>query len=561
MTENRKQKIFKKEVFIMIKKILAVLSAVIICLAMTATAFADMPAGSLVVSGDELTGKTVTAIRMLNAVWTDDNSQNSTGLINAGDTVAYTLETAWEGLFDPNSNYTDKIDVSSYSGDTLSERAVNYISSLDVNRVDTPALVAFAKAAAKYAQANNLASNASITYAQTAANDTATLSNMAAGYYLVYPAAGSTSETRLTDAMLINVPSAEAATWNIKSVYPTVDKTVSTDGTNYGEAVSAEIGDTVSFRLESEVPEMTNYTNGYKFVFTDTTCAGITVDQSSITVTIDDVDVTSSFTIGVSNGVITVSIDNLRTIADNKVGDAIVVSYDAEVNSSAAIAENGNINRATVSYSNDPSWDGTGTNPTGTSTEDTAEVYTYEIDIVKHDSNNVRLAGATFKLLDSSSNEIALVFESGNAYHVATPEEIADSNVTKVVAITTPSDATNLGTLVIKGLAEGTYYLQETTPPNGYNKLANPVSIQIAAGTTTVNSQTVKDYSTFTYTIDGVANTAKDKTVSILNTTGPVLPFTGGLGTVIATAIGVCAVAGGIFLGKKKKNEGSENAE
>lgn len=546
----------------MIKKIMAVLSALALCLVMAVSAFADMPAGSLVVSGDELTGKTITAIRMFNAVWADDNSQNGGSLINTGDTVAYTLESAWEDLFAPASAYPDKIDISTFAGDTLSEKAVNYISSLDVNRQDTPALVAFSKAAAKYAQAKNLASNASLTYTQTAANDTATLTNMTAGYYLVYPAAGSTSETRLTDAMLINVPSAEAATWSIKSAYPTVAKTVKNAGSQtYSEAISAEIGDTVNFRLESEVPEMTNYVNGYKFVFTDTVCNGITVDASSIAVTIDGVDVTSSFTKTVSNGVITISIENLRTIADNKVGDPIVVTYNAELNPNAVMAENGNINRATVSYSNDPSWDGTGTNPTGTSTEDTAEVYTYEIDVLKHNSNNEKLAGATFKLLDSSSSEIPLVSEGANVYHVATPEEIADNSVTKVIAITTPSDTATLGTLIIKGLAEGTYYLEETTPPNGYNKLAAPVAVQIAAGTTTQGGNTVKDYSTFTYSVDGVSNTAKDKTISILNTTGPVLPFTGGLGTVIATVIGACAVAGGIFLGKKKKNENGEAAE
>ena len=547
------------------KKILAVTLALAFCVLSAFTAFAAMPTGSLVVSGDELTGKTVTAIRMFTADWVDDASANSSGNINTGDTIAYTLESAWEGLFAPTSTYANKIDVSSYSGDTLSERAVNYISALDANREDTAALAAFAKTAAAYAQAQNLAANSAIAYSAPATNDTATIANLPAGYYLTYPQAGSTSQTRTTDAMLINVPSSEAASWNIKSEYPVVDKTVkNTADASYVNETSAEIGDTVSFKLASKVPEMTNYTNGYAFRFTDTADDGLTIDVNSVVVTIDGVNVTSSFTSALTNGVLTVGINNLRTIADNKVGTDIVVTYNAKVNGNITIGDAGNVNRATVSYSNNPLWDGTGVNPTGTSTEDTASVYSYEIDILKHNEEDVRLAGATFKLLDSSSNEISLVADTSastaNVYRLATPEEIADTNVTKVVAITTPSDSAILGQLKVKGLAEGTYYLEEITPPTGYNKLAAPIQITVAAGTTNVGGTSAKDYTTFTYTVDGTANAAEDTTISVLNTTGPVLPLTGGIGTIILTLVGVGAVIGGvtIFNKKGKKEEVSE---
>lgn len=45
---------------------------------------------------------------------------------------------------------------------------------------------------------------------------------------MVSPQAGSTSNTRHTDAMLVNV-TATTKNINLKSEYPTVDKTIDTD--------------------------------------------------------------------------------------------------------------------------------------------------------------------------------------------------------------------------------------------------------------------------------------------------------------------------------------------
>ena len=85
-------------------------------------------------------------------------------------------------------------------------------------------------------------------------------------------------------------------------------------------------------------------------------------------------------------------------------------------------------------------------------------------------------------------------------------------------------DGTTVGTgmnLKLNGLAEGSYWLVETQAPDGYNKLTAPVKITITkSDTTNVNDWTIKQN-------DGVVD---DKIIDIENTTGTLLPETGGMG-------------------------------
>ena len=99
-------------------------------------------------------------------------------------------------------------------------------------------------------------------------------------------------------------------------------------------------------------------------------------------------------------------------------------------------------------------------------------------------------------------------------------------------------DGTTVGTgmnLKLNGLAEGSYWLVETQAPDGYNKLTAPVKITITkSDTTNVNDWTIKQN-------DGVVD---DKIIDIENTTGTLLPETGGMGTVIFTVIAVVMILG-----------------
>ena len=67
---------------------------------------------------------------------------------------------------------------------------------------------------------------------------------------------------------------------DLKSTYPTIQKTVK-NGTDDKKHNSVEIGDTVDFKLASTVPDMTEYTNGYTFKFTDTLSKGLTLNGTA----------------------------------------------------------------------------------------------------------------------------------------------------------------------------------------------------------------------------------------------------------------------------------------
>ena len=96
------------------------------------------------------------------------------------------------------------------------------------------------------------------------------------------------------------------------------------------------------------------------------------------------------------------------------------------------------------------------------------------------------------------------------------------------------------GKIMIIGLAEGNYWLKEYEAPAGYNLPAEPVKYELGSGTRTeftINSKTYK-------------LTTKD----VLNSSGTVLPSTGGTGTVLLVTIGsILAFGAVIFLVTNKK--------
>ena len=174
--------------------------------------------------------------------------------------------------------------------------------------------------------------------------------------------------------------------------------------------------------------------------------------------------------------------------------------------------------------------------PSGTTPPSTTTTYTWKVDVFKYTMNGeteTALAGATFTLSKSKdgSNPIVLVSEGNNVYRVAKTGETGT-----VTEITT--DAT--GRFTIKGLDADTYYLTETKAPDGYNKLAGPVTIVIGE--------------------NGVVNGTTEapqgvNEVKVLNQTGAELPSTGGIGTTIFYVAGGVLVIGAaaLLIAKRKK--------
>lgn len=557
------------------KRAAAMLLAVVLSLCLAVTAFAegtDVPTGTLTVTGSGLyipdegagKGKNVTAIRMFTARATEAATPNP----NTFD--SYVLENKWEGFFKQdeifNAMKTAGATTVSTANDldsaALSDAAVAYINTLlsETTTTKGSTLVEFAHKAQNWARKNSttLSAKPYLVTVKAATQDsdedktkgTATFTDLTAGYYLVFPEGGSTGKgNRGTDAILVNVPrDGKNTAAEIKSTFPTVDKQVSNDKTNYQDNTTAQVGDTVTFKLTAKVPDMADYT-AYKFVFHDTLSNGLEFVANSVEVSIASNKITAgdntySATYVDGTKKLTVAFTDLKNVVKSgtdKVAtdDEIVVTYKAKITKDA-VTTNPATNKAHLEYSNDPS--GTGT---GTSNPDESKVYTYDINIFKYykgeGNTETGLANATFKLTsseESTSTAIELVKEDGAGlvYHVK-----GDNETGAVSVVTTGAD----GKITIKGLKAGTYYLHETIAPTGYNKLKKPIKIEITV--------TDNNYTTPSYKVDGKANA--DNTIKVENVKGVMLPETGSIGTIGLTALGVAVVLLGVFAPRKKKKE------
>lgn len=508
------------------KKLLSIILAIGIIATFSLSAFA----ATLTVEGNDLTGKTVTAVRMFDATWVDKDTQgNVAGQIDADEQVGYTLCPEWLAFFRTESGQ-----------DAMTgEEAYEYVAEMDDAELLTLALHA-----KEYYNANTATFASLKSTSPAATNNQAVLTNLDAGYYLVIPASGSTSTTRHHDAILVNVPSTQSnPKVNLKSEYPTVQKTA--DGT---AATAAQIGDVVEFVLTTTVPDMTEY-DAYQFAFKDTMSNGLTFVNDSLTIKVGDKNVKNDAEHGYQftrNGQnLTVSFadlndDNTELADDTPVqaGDVITMTYQAKINAQAVIGGTGNANTAYVEYSNDPA-DATGATK-GESLRATASVYTYAIEIHKyHDSDVVanRLAGAIFELYKGSDATPVQLVATGTAdvYRIATAEEIDDTSVTKVTTVTTPAS----GIVTIQGLDTGVYHLKETQAPSGYNKLGSPIDITV--------SVTNNNYSAPSYTV-GTAAASNSNVIGVENNDGSLLPMTGGTGTIIIIAVGAGLVVGAVYV-------------
>lgn len=543
------------------KRIATLLMALAMMLCLTVPAFAAEPAAQakLIVSGAQLKDKTVHATKMFTASWVDSNND---GKIDAKDKLSYTLDTAWEGLFWAKDISTGascpvgSINVSTQQGTTLNEKALAYLNAMTE---DSTELNTFAATAAKYKTAHSIADTKTATGSD---DNTATFEQLVPGYYLVQPDKGSTSTTRKTDAMLVNVPSDKAATLQLKSEYPSVEKKVDTDKTES----NAQIGQSVNFTLTSKVPDMSEF-DTYYFAFKDTMSKGLTFDENSVTVTIGeqtltkdtDFKVTTAKDADTSATNITIEILNMKNAGNAKytAGADIKVTYSATLNKDAVVGNTGNKNEAKVEYQNGPNQDNHGTsNPSITTTR------TYPVKVQKHafEDNNTDsfLAGAKFALSTSDTVPNFTKGEDGS-YTLETSDinvvRLVGSEATYRVAEKDETGAvtyfTTVGTsaTTINGLKAGVYYLHEIEAPEGYNKLTAPVKVTI----TETKGEDGK-VTGVTYTV-GDTNQNTNETVKVENKTGSMLPSTGGMGTIGLTALGVGVVALGVLAPKKKKEK------
>lgn len=531
----------------LMKKVFAAAAAIATVFGLAATTIATANAAdnaTLTVSTTDakFASKTVNAYKMFSATVSSD-----------GKAVSYTLTDEWKPFFkDSTASGLTGNDVTDAN---VSDKAYDYVSGLKNN---ASALAAFATKASNWAQtkANNITAGATAKVSAAAADGKylATFTGLDYGYYVVAVPGATVADTKSQYATLVSVDKAHVD-FNIKGALPTVDKKVQVGSTGK-DAADAKIGDTLTFTLTSTIPDMSAYST-YTFNFKDTLSKGLTFKQVD-SVKVGDTTLTkgTDYTVTTTpktsgETLLTVAMNDFKKQQQANAGKTITVTYTATLNKDAVVGGAGNVNSATIQYSNNPSTDGT-----GESEPSKVRVFTYGFTVDKYTGDEytdgaARLPGAKFTLAHKDGSAISFVQVSAGSATANAVYRVAKAGETGTTTITTPAS----GKVDFQGLKNGEYTLTETEAPAGYNKLASAIGVKVEGqndGTDTTNA-TVH----ITYNNDNGSNydkTASKGVIPVRNKSGVVLPGTGGMGTIAFTVIGVLVIALGVAWTLKRKN-------
>ena len=521
------------------KKILALTLVLIMALSLATTAFAAEGDTYSITINNKLNGHTYEAYQ----IFTGDLSKNS-----ANDNVAGTTAVLSNVKWGANAKQTGAVAEEVLNGLTI-ENAIEFVDF-------TKAPVATSSDEGDYYLIDKLEP----------------------GYYLIKDANDSLDEKYdAYTAYIIEV--VENSTVNPKSSIPEVDKQVwdeeadaeakHTNG--WGETADHFINETFQFKLIATLPADVNFAEyeKYQVVFKDQMSQGITF-ENIVSVKINGAEV-QQYTLsdnakapfkGAAEWSLTIA--DIKTATANAVdltkGAVVEVIYNAHLNEEAKVGnDDSNKNTVYLEYSNNPNAGGEA--DFGKTPEDTVWVFTYEVESTKYADEiktGKELPGAGFTLYTTTDgttkgNPVKLVFDTDkNVYRPASAAEIdADANAEEKKVVTEMTSDED-GKFHVIGLDVGTYIMEETNVPAGYNKCAD-ITIEITA----VHEETDKDNAVTNITMkkDNVAASQVD----VVNKSGAVLPETGGMGTTIFYIVGgLLAVAAVVLLITKKRMNSAE---
>lgn len=373
------------------------------------------------------------------------------------------------------------------------------------------------------------------------------INGLAPGYYLVKDKDGTVPQEQAYTKFILEVVGTNVSA-AVKSSVPTSEKKVKdtndTTGktTGWQDSADYDIGDQVPFQLTGNVADdYSQYKGAYQLVFHDTLSNGLTFNENSVKVYVNDSDTPVSsdqYTIAypaTDNHSFDVTINDVKSLGDQVT--KVRVEYTATLNENAVIGSVGNPNTMYMEFSNNPN-STTGTDK-GQTPEDKVIVFTYKVVINKVDSCRIPLAGAAFKLEKVLSN--------------------GEKKLVKEYTIGEDEDDPEKTRFEFTGLDDGKYILTETVTPEGYNTM-DPITFNITAShdtksddpkLTDLNGNAVDGEIKFT-----VNETKGTLTASVVNYMGSELPSTGGMGTTVLYVAGtIMILAAGVFLVMKKKAE------
>ena len=317
----------------------------------------------------------------------------------------------------------------------------------------------------------------------------------------------------------------------------------------------ASVGDTCSFYVRVEIPDYSDVTTvnlSLKDTMTNLSYISDTAKVYSDVPTADggENNLVANAITGTpeyNNGVLTLNLN--YDVLKGK--NTVYLFYQATVTSSAA-ATGESSNKAVLNYS-------IGSGDDLKTAVKTTNVYNYAFNLKKVDAKDATtpVVGAKFTIYTDKECTKAISFVQNGNYYVKATDTDAVNEI--------PADFT------VKGLGSGTYYVKETTTPRGYFAPEKAFVLTLSPFIDTVDqipkhqelSQAHSSFSGQTDNdnelspADGNMVVAKDRimNVTLRNATTPVLPTTGGAGTVMFTVGGVAVMvlAAVLFLRRKRE--------
>lgn len=502
-----------------IKKLAAAMLTAIMMMTMTVTAYA---AGSCTLTvttkgGQDLNGQTINLYKLFDV--TESKSGETTN-------YAYTVNDTYKGALASVLNIQENAKNEEFV------KAVADLKTEPENQVQNFANKFTAKALTD--KLGETKTSGKITESKTSYEFT----GLDAGYYLVYVTGG-----KEIQSSLVTVDDTTNKV-NLKTEAPSITKTADKD--------TVSIGQVVKYTVTGSIPDTTGY-DQYQYIIHDKLSNGLdfvndengtALGEGATTVNVavalkgatDASTAPATATLDAANNK-KMSLDLSAWVRANQTnkGKEFTVTYYAKVNANAVVTEK---NNATLEYGNNP-------DDTTTTTPSEAKTPTYPLDIKKFKKGSTEmLSGAKFELYkneaDAKAGENAIKVSGSKGNYVVNPK--STNTVFESVASIDGKDYN----LHLNGLAAGNYWLKETEAPAGFNKLTDPIKVTIAKST---------DGDESNWTISKDETVEKDKIIDIENSTGSILPSTGGTGVIVFAGVAILLVFGVVvsFIRDKRK--------
>lgn len=462
------------------RKLFRVLLALAMTLALAVPAFAAETTGSITITNPQ-GDHTYTAYKIFDVTYSGDN-------------YSYTISDT-DTAFNTVKAYAD-----------VAANGLNLTAVADTGKYNVSSSAGFS--AASFAQyLKTKADSLGTGTAFIEDGNTMKASGLALGYYFVSSTSGTVCE--LATAKDIQIRD--------KNEVPEIKKDVDDNDR------TVEIGQKLTYTITGKVPSTKGY-DEFTYQVTDTMTEGLTYNKD-VKVTIGGTDVTAAATITNSENGFVASVNMMHY--QDQIDKPVVITYTATVNEKA-IQSDKETNTATLKYSNDPA-----NKDSFKESSVKVEVFSFNIVINKYatGNENTKLEGAKFVLKNND----------GKYYKCDTATKAVSWVDDKSAATEVSTDAN--GAARFDGLQAGTYSLEETVAPAGYNQLTKDITIVLDKNGSA--------------TIDGAASAPgadHSLTTGVANSTGTVLPETDGTGIVIFVALGALAViCSGVFLVTNKR--------